>query len=206
MENKKSILNTLKKAKKTKKIKNKKSISNNNLTNDLYSSTIKEKSNKNSFRNQNLKTFNNKENEKTNDYLNKINDYNKNYNNMKPLKTTSTKKNDSEKKLYWYKNKKITGKSALLKEPDSDSDGEENITKFLRQQLKERIKKFNICVEDPNYFYDYYINRILNCDPCKIGVSNSNRGFSPLICSPNREKHLKENNKNNNSLSEDELD
>ena len=125
---------------------------------------------------------------------------------MKPLKTTSTKKNDSEKKLYWYKNKKITGKSALLKEPDSDSDGEENITKFLRQQLKERIKKFNICVEDPNYFYDYYINRILNCDPCKIGVSNSNRGFSPLICSPNREKHLKENNKNNNSSTEDELD
>ena len=44
--------------------------------------------------------------------------------------------------------------------------------------------KGNYFYEDKTgkYFYDYYKGRDINCPACIIGNSNSQRGFSPIIC------------------------
>ena len=44
--------------------------------------------------------------------------------------------------------------------------------------------KGNYFYEDRSdkYFYNYYQNRSINCPACIIGNSNSERGFSPIIC------------------------
>ncbi|MCQ2818805.1 MAG: hypothetical protein MJ252_16185 [archaeon] len=43
--------------------------------------------------------------------------------------------------------------------------------------------------------YDYYKNRDTNCEACKLGISNSMKGYSPLTCSPHRNRYVNNNNK-----------
>ena len=45
------------------------------------------------------------------------------------------------------------------------------------------------------YGFDYYGDRNVNCFACNLGCNNSSRGFSPLICSPNRNKYIKNGKK-----------
>ena len=45
------------------------------------------------------------------------------------------------------------------------------------------------------YGFDYYGDRNINCFACNLGCNNSSRGFSPLICSPNRTKYIKNGKK-----------
>ena len=45
------------------------------------------------------------------------------------------------------------------------------------------------------YGFDYYGDRNVNCFACNLGCNNSSRGFSPLMCSPNRTKYIKNGKK-----------
>ncbi len=69
---------------------------------------------------------------------------------------------------------------------------------------KKKRKKF-LLSDDKNYAYDYYRNRDWDCIACDKGIFNSAKGFSPLMCSPNRELYIQNdinniNNNNNNDI------
>ena len=70
--------------------------------------------------------------------------------------------------------------------------------------------------ENPNEFWDYYnevdngigddkrkAGRQKTCYACLFGLNNNTKGYSPLLCSPHRNKHIKQANKkkllNNNN-------
>ena len=69
-----------------------------------------------------------------------------------------------------------------------NSDDEDDINFQHKSISNFNFGKGNFFYEDKNdkYFYNYYLNRSINCPACIIGNSNSERGFSPVICS-----HLK---------------
>lgn len=52
---------------------------------------------------------------------------------------------------------------------------------------QERTNKF---MSTDDHFYDYYPGRDFNCFACNLGINNSSRGYSPLMCSPNRKKYI----------------
>ena len=84
----------------------------------------------------------------------------------------------------------------IIKNNKSDDEDERNFSKT-------HYEKGNFFYEDlsDKYFYDYYKNRIINCPACIIGNSNSERGFSPIICC-----HLNDKSEENNSNSKIEND
>ena len=57
--------------------------------------------------------------------------------------------------------------------------------------------------DDKTYSYDYYGNRIWDCPACFVGINNSSRGFSPLICSPHKDYYIQNQNQNNNNNNND---
>ena len=58
--------------------------------------------------------------------------------------------------------------------------------------------------EDKTYNYDYYNNRNWECPACSIGINNSSRGFSPLMCSPHRQYYIQNyENKNKENKNEE---
>ena len=50
--------------------------------------------------------------------------------------------------------------------------------------------------ENNTQFYDYYNDtkkeRVKNCNGCLFGNNKYTKGYSPLMCSPNKNKILKE--------------
>ena len=104
----------------------------------------------------------------------------------KRTKSNKNKKGKNKDFYYWKKNKFTRGKSGRI-----ISDSDEEI-----QEEKKRINKFMIG-DDKTYNYDYYNNRDWECPACYIGINNTSRGFSPLMCSPHREYYI-QNYENNN--------
>ena len=45
-------------------------------------------------------------------------------------------------------------------------------------------------MNNENYFLEYYNIKKKNCIPCKLGLNNSNKGYSPIICSPNYKQYI----------------
>ena len=104
----------------------------------------------------------------------------------KRTKLNKNKKGKNKDFYYWKKNKFTRGKSGRI-----ISDSDEEI-----QEEKKRINKFMIG-DDKTYNYDYYNNRDWECPACYIGINNTSRGFSPLMCSPHRDYYI-QNYENNN--------
>ena len=59
-------------------------------------------------------------------------------------------------------------------------------------RLIEKLKKLNgkNILNNENYFLEYYNIKKKNCVPCKLGLNNSNKGYSPIMCSPNYKKYI----------------
>ena len=62
--------------------------------------------------------------------------------------------------------------------------------KFNRNQTSNIVNNNSNNDIDPLYGYDYYGDRN-NCFACNLGCNCSSRGYSPLMCSPNRSKYLR---------------
>ena len=63
-----------------------------------------------------------------------------------------------------------------------------NILKMLIEKYPQVVTRENLL--DSIWGYDYYGDRN-NCFACNLGCNCSSRGFSPLMCSPNRVKYIK---------------
>ena len=48
----------------------------------------------------------------------------------------------------------------------------------------------NLDINNINDYYDYYSNRNIICPACLLGICNSNRGYSPLLCGPHSKKYI----------------
>ena len=143
---------------------------------------------------KNKNKFNPNQNYYNNEYENSDNENNNNK--LKKLRgNPNNKKNKNKDFYYWKKNKFIRGKSGRI---ITDSD-EEVI------EEKRRINKFMIG-DDKTYSYDYYGNRIWDCPACSIGINNSSRGFSPLMCSPHKDYYIQNKTDNNNDKNDDDDD
>ena len=73
----------------------------------------------------------------------------------------------------------------LNKSDDDDIEDDENINiRNINRINRFNFGKGNFFYDDRSdkYFYDYYKDRSINCPACIIGNSNSERGFSPIIC------------------------
>lgn len=63
--------------------------------------------------------------------------------------------------------------------------------KKAMERYRNRSKRSSHSNQSDNS-YDYISSeRITNCLPCALGLNNSNKGYSPLLCSPNRLKYIK---------------
>ena len=69
----------------------------------------------------------------------------------------------------------------IIRENKSDDEDDNNNSKTFN---KIHYGKGNFFYDDlsDKYFYDYYRYRNINCPACIIGNSNTDRGFSPIIC------------------------
>ena len=110
-----------------------------------------------------------------------------NDNNNENEKNKDLKKKKKKKDFYyWKKNHFVRGKSGRI-----ITDSDEEI-----QAEKRKRRKF-LLGDDKNYAYDYYGNRDWECVACDQGIFISSKGFSPLMCSPNKDLYLQNNIQNN---------
>ena len=80
------------------------------------------------------------------------------------------------------------------------NDIKENIIKTHKKSLSsDVIKKENN--ENKTEFYDYYNKeRNKNCYACLFGHNNYTKGYSPLMCSPNKDHLFKDQQDKNNFI------
>ena len=65
----------------------------------------------------------------------------------------------------------------------------ERKNKFLNNNNKTSYNN-NLDINNINDYYDYYSNRNIICPACLLGICNSNRGYSPLLCGPHSKKYI----------------
>ena len=149
------------------------------------------KKNKNHFSYNNSKSIsipnNNINNTVNYNYLNNKQNYSNNTQpNISNLKYKKIKNQIPNKKILKKKlkiNKSIKKGGSLNTLPfQYNEKRNENLT-INRSNLTEYTNQFDNANEN-NYKFNYYQNRNLSCKACNSGISNSSRGFSPLICSP----------------------
>ena len=106
-----------------------------------------------------------------------IDDMNKTINKNNPKK---------KKKLYSHSNNVTTANNGNINTSNQIPNRD---NKFNRNQTSNIVNN-NSSDFDPLYGYDYYGDRN-NCFACNLGCNCSSRGYSPLMCSPNRSKYLR---------------
>ena len=106
-----------------------------------------------------------------------IDDMNKTINKNNPKK---------KKKLYSHSNNVTTANNGNINTSNQIPNRD---NKFNRNQTSDIVNN-NSSDFDPLYGYDYYGDRN-NCFACNLGCNCSSRGYSPLMCSPNRSKYLR---------------
>ena len=169
--------------------------------------------NKGNFYNDNNQSFSfvqkNKEEKDNNDNKdnkanNSNNKDNKDYKDNNYINTRS-KNSDTKIMLYNHQYQRLKNKISNKKN-QKNKLGKDSLNKKRRIldtfTYKNSYKKENVSINRNNYTeynfdnyfssenkykynYNYYKNRNLSCRACNIGINNSSRGFSPLICTPN---------------------
>ena len=79
---------------------------------------------------------------------------------------------------------------AQIQKKPKKSQKKQIIKHSANDNNKEEQTRGNKFISDQFYGYDYYGDRN-NCFACNLGCNCSSRGFSPLMCSPNRVKYIK---------------
>lgn len=105
--------------------------------------------------------------------------------NIDDMNKTINKKNP-KKKLYSHSNNVTTANNGNINTSNQIPNRD---NKFNRNQTSNIVNN-NSSDFDPLYGYDYYGDRN-NCFACNLGCNCSSRGYSPLMCSPNRSKYLR---------------
>ena len=107
--------------------------------------------------------------------------------NIDDMNKTINKKNPKKKKkLYSHSNNVTTANNGNINTSNQIPNRD---NKFNRNQTSNIVNN-NSSDFDPLYGYDYYGDRN-NCFACNLGCNCSSRGYSPLMCSPNRSKYLR---------------
>ena len=107
--------------------------------------------------------------------------------NIDDMNKTINKKNPKKKKkLYSHSNNVTTANNGNINTSNQIPNRD---NKFNRNQTSDIVNN-NSSDFDPLYGYDYYGDRN-NCFACNLGCNCSSRGYSPLMCSPNRSKYLR---------------
>ena len=107
--------------------------------------------------------------------------------NIDDMNKTINKKNPkNKKKLYSHSNNVTTANNGNINTSNQIPNRD---NKFNRNQTSNIVNN-NSSDFDPLYGYDYYGDRN-NCFACNLGCNCSSRGYSPLMCSPNRSKYLR---------------
>ena len=107
--------------------------------------------------------------------------------NIDDMNKTINKKNPkNKKKLYSHSNNVTTANNGNISTSNQIPNRD---NKFNRNQTSDIVNN-NSSDFDPLYGYDYYGDRN-NCFACNLGCNCSSRGYSPLMCSPNRSKYLR---------------
>ena len=107
--------------------------------------------------------------------------------NIDDMNKTINKKNPKKKEqLYSHSNNVTTANNGNINTSNQIPNRD---NKFNRNQTSDIVNN-NSSDFDPLYGYDYYGDRN-NCFACNLGCNCSSRGYSPLMCSPNRSKYLR---------------
>ena len=108
--------------------------------------------------------------------------------NIDDMNKTINKKNPKrKKKLSSHSNNVTTANNGNVNTSNQIPNRD---NKFNRNQTSNIINNNSNNDIDPLYGYDYYGDRN-NCFACNLGCNCSSRGYSPLMCSPNRSKYLR---------------
>jgi hypothetical protein len=81
---------------------------------------------------------------------------------------------------------KYKNKNDILKTNNDNNIERKN--KFLNNN--KTTYNNNLDINNINDYYDYYSNRNIICPACLLGICNSNRGYSPLLCGPHSKKYI----------------
>ena len=108
--------------------------------------------------------------------------------NIDDMNKTINKKNPKrKKKLSSHSNNVTTANNGNVNTSNQIPNRD---NKFNRNQTSNIVNNNSNNDIDPLYGYDYYGDRN-NCFACNLGCNCSSRGYSPLMCSPNRSKYLR---------------
>lgn len=83
-----------------------------------------------------------------------------------------------------------------LNDNDKCNKNSKNVLKRLKKEKQKNNKDSSEASKSNNTNSYYPYNSKPDCLPCSLGISNSNKGYSPRMCSPNRDSYSQKENSN----------